>query len=269
MDYKKIIIDGYRESATTHIIDENGERLPLSRRMDYFVRMAEDATAKGITSEKFFHECKNALKGYDDELFRVFAQKLIEFETEIEKIAKLEQSTENICKLEQLEKARNELTKKGYKASAFQVDDNGERTKKKCHTIDESVLAKLENDLEMAKKWLQQRNETNKKPKSKGGKQHTPFSQRLRQDVMEKVRELINESNDSGKHVAKVLEALQHKGYITTNSYSIPQVIAEFGIECKKQSISKYLDKGKFYINPTRPESGFTNEFQQMIDRLP
>ncbi|MDR0332746.1 MAG: hypothetical protein LBI15_04710 [Dysgonamonadaceae bacterium] len=241
MDFKKIIIDGYRQSDTTHIVDEQDKYLGVSSRVDYFVQMAKDATAEGITSEQFFYECERVLERYEGNLMVIWA---------------------------------NKSAGGHYKECAFQVDDNGEKTEKECHTIDGSILDKLRNDLERAKMWLKRTSETNKKNsqttnKPKNGKQHTPFSERLPHNIMEKVRELINKDNSSGIHIAKVLEALQHKQYILINSYYVPQVITEFDIQCSKTAINKYLNKGKFYINPTRLENGITAELQQIVDMLP
>lgn len=76
--------------------------------------------------------------------------------------------------------------------------------------------------------------------------------------LMEKLHELLD-GKAKGRDVAKVLEALETKNYLLQQSYTVPEVIAEFNLQCSKQSINKQLHKDLI----------IKEEKQQIIDLLP
>lgn len=63
--------------------------------------------------------------------------------------------------------------------------------------------------------------------------------------VMAKLEELISE-NTGGRIVAKTLEACQKKKYLVMYGYKIKMVRETFGLRTSRQSITNYLNKGKF-----------------------
>ena len=289
MDFRKIIIDGYRENGEKYVVRET-PLLVSSSRIEYFVKMAESAMTENITLQKFFHECDNVLNRYDKELAATYLREKAEIYDKLIAVMELEQFDEKAYKIAQLEKGGIELVEKWRsKTYAFQVDENGQVAEIQHSSnvaLSDSALRELKSDLRDAEKMvvnkplsssseMQIENQTtenviNETESSTQDKQFADLLHHENKDALMKVvRELINKDKKSGIHIAKILEALQHKGYILINSYSIPEVITEFDIQCSKTAINKQLNKGKFYINPTRPENGITAELQQIVHMLP
>lgn len=176
MDFKKIIIKGYRESET-HSVDEKDKS---SIRADYFVRMAKIATELDFTLEDFFDECKTVLNEYTLNLMAVWLERLDVLDKIIEETEKaiksgqthgtiIDDSNGNVkfdstgsySLTDLLERAKNKKISldelDGYKKSAFWVDENGEKAEKDHPSniaINNPVLEKLKNDLEKAEWWL-------------------------------------------------------------------------------------------------------------------
>jgi hypothetical protein len=165
----------------------------------------------------------------------------------------------------------------------FSIDENGNILglgtsvwdHSRTYRLNRHELERIEAGLLEAKQYLQ-----NPKPQPEAaeqlesnankvntGKPQKNFVDYLHHDnkdaLMEKLHELLDGKN-SGKYVAQVLEALENKNYLIKDEYKTPIVITEFDLNCRKQSITKYLNKGDkntpYHTN---------NELQQIIDTLP
>ena len=104
---------------------------------------------------------------------------------------------------------------------------------------------------------------TNRQPLPKQVRVSKSFSDYLHYDNKDELMTTLHtllDGAESGREVAKVLEALVKKGYYAKYTRNTPLVITTFNLSCSRQSITKFFNKTNVFGD---------DEIQKVVEKLP
>jgi hypothetical protein len=277
MDYKRLIIDGYKGRRTTPYAPWFKQQAQIAKR-DNFVEFAD-----------FFNACRKVINDCKTEIEKKYQKRLHEHDWVLNSIRRgrgvkiegeivTDQNDERIKgTIKNIAEGKKFVEERGYKNNGdYKCEIEVEKHESNAvmmYSLSYPDIELIGNGLLQAEQELTTTTQPeaaeqseSKTKKANTGKHQQNFVNYLRHDnkdaLMKKLHELLDE-NTRGREVAKVLEALQEKKYLVEKSCSTPDVIKAFDIQCSAVAINKYWNKGVWGNKTTR------NELKQMIDTLP